>query len=435
MDILSEFRRILFSEASVSPDAAVVAGVSGGVDSMVMLHLLRMCGLRINVLHVNYHKRGASSNADEDLVRKACAEAGLQMEVIHWDNSNEVGGNFQDIARQFRRDQYQRVMHETGSEAILLGHNQDDMYETLVMRVLRGAAPSNWDALPAVDMPYVRPLISTSRAEIERFAHKSGIVWREDESNQTSTFARNFLRNELMPDIDRLYPGWRTNIDKIRMYGDVYRLALDQLLHPFGDASKLPVDWLRSLEPSLCSALIHRVHERKGLPVRQALPEAVLELLNSQPGRMVELDGMVAWHRDHDAITLDVTTHDAVDTVRFESVDVLSRTLEFDYGHIDQHVRVDTQATFALNAEPGSYELRSPLPGDKLRIEGGSKSVFDLLNEWGVPRRLKPRAYVLTLEGSVAAVIFSHPGFQTRWRIDPSHDCDGGKCIHFLIHH
>ncbi len=148
MKTQANFRRILFSDAGVSPDAAVVAGVSGGVDSMVMLHLLHGSGLKIHALHVNYHKRGSSSDADEELVRLTCSQYGITLEVVHWDSLQEIKGNFQDMARQFRRDQYQRLMHETGSEAILLGHNHDDMYETLIMRVLRGAAPSNWNALP-----------------------------------------------------------------------------------------------------------------------------------------------------------------------------------------------------------------------------------------------------------------------------------------------
>jgi len=435
MKILSNFRRILFSDAGVSHDAAVVAGVSGGVDSMVLLHLLRTTGLQVHALHVNYHKRGSSSDADEELVRATCSQYGVTFEVVHWDPTLEGSGNFQDIARQFRRDQYQRVMHETGSEAILLGHNQDDMYETLIMRVLRGAAPSNWNALPAVDIPYVRPLVPTSRAEIERYAHENGVVWREDESNASSVYARNVLRNDLMPEMDRLYPGWKSNVERINDYGDIYRMALDQLLQPFGDASKIPTEWLRSLDPLLGSAIIHRIHERKGLPVRQSMPEAVLSLVDSQPGRMVELDDMVAWHKDQEHLVIDIKQHDAVEPMYFSCADLQKANIGFGCGYISHRPHPENGPGFTIRSELGSYALRAYEAGDKLRTTGGTKAVSDLLNEWGIPRRLKPRAYVLILEGSVVAVIFSHPGYETRWRIDPSHSCDGDNCIHFLIHH
>lgn len=435
MLIQADCAKILFIEAGVSPDAAVVAGVSGGVDSMVLLHILRSVGLRVHVVHVNYHKRGDSSNADEQLVRKVCTDAKINLEVVHWDPTIQIPGNFQDQARQFRRDQYQRVMHETGSEAIIVGHNQDDVYETLIMRVLRGAAPSNWNALPAVEIPYIRPLVTTSREQIERYAHDNGIVWREDESNKTSIYARNFLRQELLPEIDRLYPGWKTNVDRIKMYGDVYRLSLDQLLEPFGDGSKIPIDWLRSLDPTLRNAIIHRIHECKGLPIRQTLPETVLALIDSQPGKMVELDGLVAWHRDCAHIVLDMKQYVGIDTIQFTETDINECVIDFEYGYITSFSNLDEGMGFTICAKPGIYTLRQAEAGDKLRTEGGSKAVSDLMNEWEVPRRFKPRACVLTLDGSVVAVIFKHHGFDTRWRIDPSYACNNGKCIHFSIHH
>lgn len=435
MLIQADCVKFLFTEAGVSPDAAVVAGVSGGVDSMVLLHILRSVGLRVHVVHVNYHKRGDSSNADEQLVRKVCTDAKINLEVVHWDPTIQIPGNFQDQARQFRRDQYQRVMHETGSEAIIVGHNQDDVYETLIMRVLRGAAPSNWNALPAVEIPYIRPLVTTSREQIERYAHDNGIVWREDESNKTSIYARNFLRQELLPEIDRLYPGWKTNVDRIKMYGDVYRLSLDQLLEPFGDGSKIPIDWLRSLDPTLRNAIIHRIHECKGLPIRQTLPETVLALIDSQPGKMVELDGLVAWHRDCAHIVLDMKQYVGIDTIQFTETDINECVIDFEYGYITSFSNLDEGMGFTICAKPGIYTLRQAEAGDKLRTEGGSKAVSDLMNEWEVPRRFKPRACVLTLDGSVVAVIFKHHGFDTRWRIDPSYACNNGKCIHFSIHH
>ncbi len=435
LQIESEFRRILFSEAGLSPDASVVAGVSGGVDSMVTLHLLNQAGLRINVVHVNYHRRGEASDADEALVRRFCSTLGADLEVVHWESAVDPGGNFQDAARQFRRDRFQKSLHETGSEAVVLGHNRDDLYETLIMRVLRGAAPSNWNALPAVDPPYVRPLVTTTRADIEQYAKTGNIVWREDESNASSAYARNFLRNELIPDMDRLFPGWKTNVERIKMYGEVYRMAVDQLLLPYGDASKLPVDWLSSIAEPLKSAIIHRIHERKGLPITPSLPETIWSLLGSQPGRMVELDGMVAWHRDHDHLVLDLKVHDRVVMRHFSVSDVIGRPLDFDYGSVVLSGESPVGLTFSIRAADGAYIMRGYEFGDRLPILNGSKPVSDLLNEWGVPLRLKPRAYVLTLDGSVAAVIFSHPGYETRWRIDPKLACESHACLHFSIHH
>lgn len=432
--LLAEASRILFEEAGISSDAAVVVGVSGGVDSMVLLHLAGTLGLRLSVLHVNYHQRGMESDADAKLVIDACGHMNVTIEVVDWHEDTLESGNFQDLARQFRRDQYQRLMHETGSEAILLGHNRDDVYETLLMRVLRGAAPSNWNALPAIAMPYVRPLIDSTRSDIIDYARTHNIVWREDSSNQKSLYARNFLRNEIIPQMDGLFPGWKSNIDRIKMYGEVYRMSLDQLLTPFGDASSLPVDWLMGIPSTLGAALIHRVHERHGLHISSSLPDQVLSLLHQQPGRMIEIDGTFAWHRDRNRITLDYITHDPVVDVAFSFSDLQMQAIASDMGEILLIDRPNAQSPVCLRAQEGNYMIRSPRKGDKIGIETGRKSVSDLLNEWGVPSRLKPRAYVLTLDDSPVAVIFSHPEYGSHWRIDPRHGCSDGICLCFNLH-
>jgi hypothetical protein len=79
--------------------------------------------------------------------------------------------------------------------------------------------------------------------------------------------------------MDRLYPGWKANVERIKTYGDTYKMAIDQLLHPFGDAAMLPIEWLASIGPPLNTAIIHRIHEQKGLPNTASLPDAILSIL------------------------------------------------------------------------------------------------------------------------------------------------------------
>lgn len=432
--LLTEASRILFEEAALSTDATVVVGVSGGVDSMVLLHIAAKLGLMVQVVHVNYHQRGDASDADERLVRDVCARLGVPVWVADWRDDVAESGNFQDLARLFRRDRYQKVLHETGAEAILLGHNLDDARETLIMRVLRGSAPSNWSAMPAVSMPFVRPLVGISRSDILEYAADNGVEWREDASNQMSVYARNFLRNEFIPHLDRLFPGWKSNVDRIKTYGDVYRLSLDRLLEPYGDALSLPVDWLKDVPIPLATALVHRVHERHGLAVRATLPQQVIALLDHQPGRMVDIDGIVAWHRDRNRITIDLIQHDPFPAFSFSHNDIADTHIPFVYGDIQFGHAPGTSATFCMKASGGAYSLRQPESGDRIAIDHGTKPVSDLLNEWGVPRRLKPRTCVVTLDGSPVAVIFSHPGFETRWRVDPRQLCATGACICFNLY-
>jgi tRNA(Ile)-lysidine synthetase-like protein len=132
---------------------------------------------------------------------------------------------------------------------------------------------------------------------------------------------------------------------------------------------------------------------------------------------------------------LDLQLHEPVARHEFTLASVCDSELAFDYGRIGCSGHSSGETAFSIQAFEGAYVLRSVEVGDKIRIEGGSKAVSDLLNEWGVPMRLKTRAYVLTLDGSVVAVIFSHPGFETRWRVDPKHRGESESSFYISIHH
>jgi tRNA(Ile)-lysidine synthase len=178
--------------------------VSGGADSVFLLHALKSIGLAVAVLHVNHGLRGAESDADEDFVRSLAADLSLPVHVLR----EAVGdGNIEQEARRTRYAFFARCIAEGICDSVATGHTLDDQAETVLSRFLRGAGTAGLSGIrPATASHIVRPLLGLRRAEIRDSLRERGVAWREDRSNQSTDFQRNRIRLEMMPALAALNP-------------------------------------------------------------------------------------------------------------------------------------------------------------------------------------------------------------------------------------
>ncbi len=186
-------------------DAAGVA-VSGGADSVVLLHILKRLAprfeLRLIVLHVNHLLRGAESEADEQFVRELARSLGLESVIERAEAPTE--GNLEQAVRDVRRRFFQECIEKRALKRVALGHTRSDQAETVLFRLLRGSGLSGLAGMRWVTGEgLIRPLLSTSREEVRQWAAAERIAWREDSSNADPGFARNRLRNEAIPALAR----------------------------------------------------------------------------------------------------------------------------------------------------------------------------------------------------------------------------------------
>jgi tRNA(Ile)-lysidine synthase len=203
--LYAEFLRAVSEWGIVAPGEGVVVAVSGGVDSMSLLDLAvrasRSRGFCVSAAHVNYRLRGADSDADEALVRDAAARLGIPFDVRRV--RPPAGENTQDAARCIRQRFLRSVAKRRKARAVLLGHNRGDQAETILMHMLRGAGLAGLCGMrPCSEgggVCFARPLLTASRAEIERYAGERGIAFREDRTNATTRYRRNDFRHRLMP--------------------------------------------------------------------------------------------------------------------------------------------------------------------------------------------------------------------------------------------
>lgn len=207
----------------------VVVGLSGGIDSVVLLAVMNELaaphGFKLEALHVHH---GLSRNADDwaNFCIEHCRERDIPLAVERVAVARDGGKGIEAAARAARYAAY----HALEADCVALGHNLDDQAETVLLQLLRGAGPHGMAGMPAVRSLgaglLMRPLLDVPRSEIEALARARGLRWIEDESNADTAFARNLLRAEVMPKLETHYPGYRESLARAaRNAGDAAALV------------------------------------------------------------------------------------------------------------------------------------------------------------------------------------------------------------------
>ena len=211
---LSNIRKTVDSHAMLAPGDAIVAGVSGGSDSMALL--LALWNLRefypdidVIVSHVNHGLRGAESEDDEQFVRETARRLGLSFECVRVDTEGfrkKRGLSLEDAARELRYKFFNDVITKRSAQRIATAHTLNDQAETVVMRLIRGSGSQGLAGIRPSVGNIIRPLINVTKLEAREYLRSKGVSWREDSTNSSDEFLRNRVRNELIPLLESYNP-------------------------------------------------------------------------------------------------------------------------------------------------------------------------------------------------------------------------------------
>lgn len=211
--------------------------LSGGVDSMTLAHLfvhsplVQSCPLA--VAHANFSLRGAESDADEALVRDWAAAHGLPFHCRRFDTAAEAarrGVSIEMAARDLRYAWFAELLAELGLGYVAVAHHLNDSAETLLLNLVRGTGLRGLTGIRPVNGAVIRPMLGFTRAEILAFATASGIAFREDATNRDDRYARNRIRNEVLPALAQINPAYLANMARTMAHLEEAQAVLDDFL-------------------------------------------------------------------------------------------------------------------------------------------------------------------------------------------------------------
>jgi tRNA(Ile)-lysidine synthase len=398
--------------------------VSGGPDSVALLRTIVHLGGQPAVLHVDHGLRGEESREDARFVRGLCSRLGVVCEVRYL--GLDGGPNLQERAR----DERYRLAGETavrlGLPTVATGHTADDVAETVLMNLARGAGLRGLAGIPPVRGEFQRPLIERTRREVLEYLEDLNQTYRIDPTNLTGKYARNRVRLEVLPVLEGLYPAAARNIARAAALAREDLEALEglayEVLEKRGEEVVLPVDTLLELRPALrrhAVRLAYSALDPGAPPLPSNLVGAALGLVESGEGtRTLDLPGGVvvsgrageelALYRRPMLMDYGWRGISSGETVVFGGWGIAAREVA-GYDPVD----AARDEVAYLDAGRGPYTMRMAREGDIIRPLGlgGTKKVLRAMMDRKVPGDLRRRTpLVLDRRGEVAWIALGEIG-------------------------
>jgi len=420
-DIVVEVRRALKRGLMIKPGSGLVVGVSGGPDSVALLHILHelkeQLGYWITVAHLDHGLR-LDSAEDALFVREMGRKLGVPVNIERADVLSLAAGqgmSVEEAGRAARYALFEKVRLSSGAEATATAHHLDDSIETFFLRLLRGSTFRGLRGIPAMRDSIIRPLIRVERQQILGFLNERNLPFRIDPTNLNSDTDRNFIRNRLFPTMEERFPYFRVPLERtLEMIGAEDRY-LDELARELSsrtlrrEEDRVILDRVQLLAaPRVLAArvLVAALYETSGSVSRwtRAHVEMAFKIMRDpNPGASADLASGVVLRREYDNIIL--STRREEETLADLSLAVTGPgRFEWPYGPmvldfqlVERDIINDLSGLGAdealFDADEASFplEIRCPRPGDRLRPWGmeGTRKLKNLLIDLKIPRRLR----------------------------------------------
>jgi len=231
--MIQRFISYINENALFSKDDTILVGVSGGIDSVVLLDLLDKAGFSVAIAHCNFRLRGSESDGDEKLVADLARKYDVPLFKTAFDTEEYALENKISIemaARELRYNWFETIRATHHFDYIAVAHHRDDQLETFFLNLARGTGLNGLTGMRPINGKIVRPLLFASRAEIEHYRHENFLDFREDSSNQGTDYQRNKIRHSLLPVMDKLNPSFREGLIKTMGYLEDVSIIYDRAI-------------------------------------------------------------------------------------------------------------------------------------------------------------------------------------------------------------
>jgi tRNA(Ile)-lysidine synthase len=294
MNLLDKFSKHVSEHTMLHKQFKSLVAVSGGVDSVVLCDLLYKCDFDFVIAHCNFQLRGEESERDEQFVRSLGVKYNRQVLVNRFDTSvvaEQAKISIQEAARTLRYAWFHNLMEQQVASPLLTAHHADDNIETAAMNFFRGTGLKGLTGIPETRL-IKRPLLPFRKQEIRDYAEQINLSYVEDSSNALSKYTRNFFRNELLPQMQQVFPQAEENIlkniERLKDVDQVYTIAIknykDSLIEKKGEEEHIPILKLKKIIPY--RTVLWEILKEKSFSAAQV--DEVIKLFDADNGSFID---------------------------------------------------------------------------------------------------------------------------------------------------
>ena len=381
----------------ISPGDRVICAVSGGADSVALLFAMYLLRERLDITleaaHFNHRLRGEESDADEAFVKELCGRYDIPLHL----GSGRILPGKKGLEAAAREARYAFLRSLPGK--IATAHTADDNAETVLLHLVRGTGLKGLGGISPMNGNVIRPMLTVTRREVEAFLSEYALPHREDSTNATDLFLRNRIRRNVMPLLLQENPSLAENLSDMALG---LREDEDYLSRMAGET--LPgVAALREMHPALRARALERFLKENGVPEPEKRHIALLEQLvfSDKPSARADLPGGITVARRYDTLEVLGEAQPLSERVLEGSLELPELGLQVVCAEAD--TIVNTPDTFTV-VPAGKIVVRSRLPGDRIRLSGGTKSLKKLFIDRKIPASERLRIPVIADEAGVLGV-------------------------------
>jgi tRNA(Ile)-lysidine synthase len=271
-NLLQKVEKTIISRHMFCVGDSVLIGVSGGPDSMALLHLLILLApkwqLNLGIAHLNHSLRGSESDSDADFVADMASQLGIPFhmetaDILGFRSSQRL--SLEDAARRVRYDFFHRISCQFGYNKIAIGHHKEDNAELMLMFLFRGSGMKGFSGIsPVREDNIVRPLINVNKNELLSFLNGNGIPYRLDRTNEDTTLSRNWIRHEMIPYLQNNYNP--AIVESLNRYADIIRSEndwMDEIIQSLYPKSVIQMDEHQIILSVPALMTLHRAARRR----------------------------------------------------------------------------------------------------------------------------------------------------------------------------
>jgi tRNA(Ile)-lysidine synthase len=399
------------------PNNRILLAVSGGMDSVVMLHLFKEAGFQIGVAHCNFQLRGEDSMKDEIFVQEMCADKSIPFYCKRFETdeyATEKSLSIQMAARDLRYAWFNELVSKERYDFIATAHHLNDSLETILLHLTKGTSLQGFAGIPLKNGKVIRPMLFASHDMIKEYAILHQIKWREDLSNSTADYQRNFIRHQVVPKLKQLNPSLEETTQKslTKIYGALELMNLgkaefDKQFRKAEDGLHVTKKAFESFENG--AAVLWEAIHHYGFNLEQC--QSVIQALHGQPGKKF-ISAHYQLTIDRDEIVVSERMED------WEPIVIAKSVTNANLGPFSMELRIveSPELKFDQNKNEAMVDvekLKFPLtwrkwkPGDNFYPMGfdHKKKLSDFLIDNKIPLPAKELVTVLESEGEIVWVV------------------------------